>query len=198
MKNYLIYWAYFFYYYFTITKNKMFAKTKLEAQTYNTMKFALMQHHKAGQRYNKKYPYYYHLKMVTKFTLKFKYLLSVEDSYKVFLGALFHDFLEDLTYTYNDIKQLCGVEVADIVYACTELKGKNRKERHGPAYIKGLQKSRLGTYVKLCDICANMTMGKMTGSHMLDMYRKDYPQTKEKLYREEFDKIFKYIEENLL
>jgi (p)ppGpp synthase/HD superfamily hydrolase len=100
--------------------------------------------------------------------------------------------------TYNDVKQIFGKEVADIVYYCTELRGRNRYERHGEEYINGLISSKLASYVKLCDICANMTMGKKTGSSMLEKYRKEYKTKTLKLYREEFKEIFEYIENNLL
>lgn len=157
-----------------------------------------MTHHKVGQRYDKKYPYYYHLKMVSDFAIKFSYLLKPEDRTNAIIIALFHDLIEDCRLTYNDVKDAWGVVIADGVYACTELRGKNRKERHGPEYVRGLQESLLGTFDKLCDLIANMTMGKRTGSRMFPMYQKEYPNNRKNLYREEFNDMFIYFEKELL
>jgi (p)ppGpp synthase/HD superfamily hydrolase len=135
--------------------------------------------------------------MVNKFVLKFTHLINYNINAN--LGSLFHDILEDHhSWTYNDVKQKWGVEVADIVFACTELRGRNRAERHGPEYYALLKTSELGSFVKICDVIANMTMGTMTGSSMLKKYRKDYPKFKELLYSENFKEMFDYIESNLL
>lgn len=40
-----------------------------------------------------------------------------------------HDTIEDCRLTYNDIKNVAGERVADIVFALTNNKGKTRKER---------------------------------------------------------------------
>lgn len=198
MKNFFIYWVYYIKYYIDILIDINTAVTDDEKIIAKARLFALTTHHKVGQKYDKKYPYYYHLVMVTNNAIRFSHLLSNEDRLIVILGALFHDLVEDARLTYNDVKELYGVEVADVVFACTELRGKNRSERHGPEYIKGLQESRLGTYVKICDIIANMTMGLRTGSSMLKKYRKEYPHTRENLFRQEFEELFLTLERDLL
>lgn len=198
MKNFIIYWVYFIKYYVQITYGLIVAQPGEEKLIMRARKFALMTHHKVGQKYDKNLPYYYHLDMVTKNAIMFSYLLSGKDKLIVILGALFHDLIEDCRLTYNDVKDLYGEEIADVVFACTELRGKNRKERHGPEYIKGLQESRLGTYVKICDIIANMSMGLKTGSSMLNKYRKEFPHVRERLYREEFADLFNKIQKDLL
>lgn len=199
IKNKIIYNIYWLYYSLMLSLD-VIAADKPEEKYLNKERYRAFKIH-AGlrQRYDKKYPYYYHLAMVVSFVERFKHLLSHEDYVKAFLAALGHDWIEDCNLTYNDVKDLYGEEIADIIFACTELRGKNRAERHGPEYIKGLQESRLGTFVKLCDICANMTMGTRTQSSMLFKYRKEYPKKiKANLYREEFKEIFDYIEANLL
>lgn len=196
MKKYIIYYAYLIKYFIELKYLIIFDKKNKEL--HDVSYFVFKKHHNVRQRYDNKYPYYYHIKMVTSFITKFKSVLSEEDYKLAFKGGCGHDLIEDCRLTYNDVKTLYGVEVADIVYACTELKGRNRKERHGSPYVKGLQKLRLGAYVKMSDITANMTMGSMTGSRMLPMYQKDYPKTKENLYLEEFKNIFDYIEGHLL
>lgn len=198
MKNFFIYYAYLISYCISIRTQLLFVKDSDQKEILKAMLFALKTHHSVRQRYDDKYPYFYHLKMVMNFAIMFSVDLSKSERKIVILGSLFHDLIEDARLTYNDIVKLFGTEVADVVYACTELRGKNRKERHGTEFVKGLQESRLGTFVKLADITANMTMGKMTGSRMLPMYQKDYPKTKKNLYIEEFKHIFEYIENNLL
>lgn len=187
----LIYYFYFIQYWLQIQYLILF---KSNLHKYNL--YALLAHHKVRQRYDKK-PYYYHVNMVANTTLLFNVLSSKELELS-YIGALFHDLIEDCRLTYNDIKTKFGIEIADIVYACTELRGKNRRERHGELYVKGLQDSKLGTYVKLCDIYANMSNGKQTGHSMFNAYVKEYPKNKKNFYTEEFKEIFDAFENNLL
>jgi len=200
MKNYIIYYLYTLKYTFTILFNYLFAKDDYQQSLHSAEWFAFKEHFKARQRYDKKYPYYYHLCMVCDNVKRFGKNLNREEFRIVYITALLHDFIEDLTFTYNDIKDLFGIEIADAVFACTELRGKNRRERHGPLYYKGLGENRHGGFVKLCDVHANMTMGKRTGSRMLDMYQKDYPFFKKKLtmYTTEFKDVFQSIEFELM
>ncbi len=200
IKQFFIYWIYYIQYYVSIQYNRIaFCDNPDKALIYKCMLFALTEHHKVRQKYDKKYPYFYHLKMVMEFVVKFHHLVNYD--IKCILGALLHDSIEDLhAYTYNDIKAIWGKDVADIVYACTELRGKNREERHGPEYIKLLNEILKGKFVKLCDVCANMTMGKRTGNGMFVKYQKDYPKFKDNLYlySDGFKEIFDYIETNFI
>lgn len=202
IKNFLIYWSYFLYYYFNILINiftfKVLVVDEFLVSVHKARLFALLEHHKVNQRYDKKYPYYYHLNMVTDFVIKFKDKCNVNTSI-VILAALLHDTIEDLhQFTFNDIKSKFSEDVADAVFACTELRGKNRAERHGPDYFKLLQENDDAAFVKICDVCANMTMGKRTKSGMLSKYRKEYPKFKQLLYKDKFKPLFDYIEANLL
>lgn len=197
IKNYLNYYLYLTYYYLNIRYNQIKNYNDPKLRYLNkAMLFALLTHHGCRQRYDSKYPYYYHLDMVLKFALKFSHI--VDFNINVCLGALFHDLIEDCRLTYNDVKDKWGEEVADIVFACTELRGRNRDERHGPEYYALLQTSELGSYDKICDVIANMTQGTLTGSSMLSKYRKNYPKFKSLLYRDKFKEMFDYIESNLL
>ena len=159
-----------------------------------------------NQKYNKTLPYSFHLDLVATNTMRFKHLLGVNNLNVALMGALGHDLIEDARVTYNDIKQLdlrseghmpISERVADVIYACTELRGRNRGERHGGEYIQGLKDNRLGLYVKLCDIGANVGFDVLTNSSMVKKYREEFPKLKEKLYRDEFDELFVYIEKLL-
>ena len=159
-----------------------------------------------NQKYNKTLPYSFHLDLVANNATKFKHLVKENDRGITLMGALGHDLIEDARVTYNDIKQLplmdhlgfkISEQVADVIYACTELRGRNRGERHGEEYIHGLRDNRLGLFVKLCDIGANVGFGVLTNSSMVKKYREEFPKMKEKLYRKEFDELFVYIEKLL-
>lgn len=45
-----------------------------------------------------------------------------------------HDTIEDIRQSYNDIKKKIGQPVADMVFAVTNEKGKNRHERANVKY----------------------------------------------------------------
>lgn len=196
IKTLFIYWAYYLMYYVKIKIKSYGAESDDYTLLCKGMMYALKTHHKCGQKYDKKYPYYYHLEMVLHEA--FQYLHLVDYDVKCLLGALFHDLIEDCRLTFNDVKEMWGEEVADIVFACTELRGRNRKERHGPEYYKGLNGCEKGKYVKVCDVKANMTMGKRTGSSMFGKYQKEYPHFKKELYDEQFEEIFNSIENNFI
>ena len=200
MKQYLIYYYYYWQFRYYIWKDrnyykKMYPNSK-NIVFYDAMRWALDTHHGVRQKYDKKFPYFFHLNEVSKVAIMFKHL--VEYNPITFLIALFHDVIEDARLTYNDVKDAWGQEVADGVFACTELRGKNRRERHGPFYFKTLKEHRLGRFVKICDVIANMEHGLKTGSTMLDKYVKEYPHFREELYTEEFKPMFTYIEEVII
>lgn len=158
--------------------------------------WALLAHNKVKQTYDG-YPYYFHLNKVENNVKKFSHLINYNKVAN--LAALFHDTIEDIHYlTFNNIKELWGLDVAEAVYACTELRGRNRKERHGSDYYELLKFNKIGRFVKICDVISNMERGIETGSSMLNKYRKEYAHFKEQLYTKEFAEMFNYIEQKLL
>jgi (p)ppGpp synthase/HD superfamily hydrolase len=84
-----------------------------------------------------------------------------------------HDTIEDCRLTYNDVKQVAGEKVANIVYAVTNEKGKNRKERANEAYCDGIRKTMWAKYVKLCDRLANVQYSYDNMSRMYSVYQKE-------------------------
>lgn len=178
----------------------------------NFIEFCKHQHDvECNQKYNKTLPYSFHLNLVAEQAKKWIYLIEDktiggnESLHNILLyGAWGHDLIEDARITYNDIingdflrNTLSSKKLADIIYACTELRGKNRDERHGPEYIQGLKDNKCGLFVKLCDISANIGFGILTNSSMVDKYRKEFPKFKEQLYLEEYKPIFDHIEKQL-
>jgi (p)ppGpp synthase/HD superfamily hydrolase len=128
--------------------------------------------------YDKYIPYEFHLRMVVNVYERFKYLLSnhhgiIDNQANVYLACWAHDTIEDTRVSYNDVKENLNESVADIVYAVTNEKGKNRKERANDKYYEGIRNTPGAVFVKLCDRIANLQYSKMTGSRMFEMYKKE-------------------------
>lgn len=143
------------------------------------IKWILKQHESTNHMYDTYLPYEFHLRMVAKVAEKFIELIpnlndgetALRDT--VLLAAYGHDLIEDTRVSYNDVKENLGLGPADIIYACTNEKGKNRKERANEKYYEGIRNTPGATFVKLCDRIANVQYSKMTGSRMFDMYSKE-------------------------
>ena len=156
-----------------------------------------------NQKYNGDLPYSFHLKAVESNVEKYRYLLSEGrqsildflSEYQIALaGAIGHDLIEDARVTYNDVSGEAGIHIADLIYCLTDDKGKNRSERHSDKYYSELKKNELAVFVKLCDILANLKFSLLTNSRMFDMYKKEFPKLKEKLYLGRWDILFTDIE----
>lgn len=151
----------------------------------------------ANQMYAGKFPYSWHLLWVLSQGEKFVHLLEADKKYVVASACAGHDLIEDTRMTYNDVKTEIGEEVADIIYACTEVRGKNRAERHSAEFYNTLKANKIAVFVKLCDIIANVKFSILENSSMLDKYRSEYPHLKEEIYTPEFDEMFLYLEKLL-
>jgi (p)ppGpp synthase/HD superfamily hydrolase len=138
-----------------------------------------------------------HLKMVAEYAEKFSYLLSKDMVENVLYAAWCHDLIEDDRQTYSDVKKNTNIDVAEIVYALTNEKGKNRKERANDKYYIGIMKTTGAQYLKICDRLANISYSLRKDGRMLNLYRKENKDFKSKLYSEKYDDMFKEIE-NLL
>lgn len=135
-------------------------------------------------------PYEFHLRMVVNVFHRFKHILESNIEYEtgddivnpmlqtsishvVLLACWGHDLIEDTRVSYNDVKEALGEGAADIIYAVTNEKGKNRKERANDKYYEGIRNTPGAVFVKLCDRIANIQYSKMTGSRMFEMYKKE-------------------------
>ena len=143
------------------------------------LKWIMKQHSDTNHMYDTYLPYEFHLRMVVATAAKYLYLLpdsnDGEESFRdgVILGAWGHDLIEDTRVSYNDVREVLGRYAAEIIYAVTNEKGKNRKERANAAYYKGIRQTPGAVFVKLCDRIANVQYSKMTGSRMFEMYKKE-------------------------
>jgi (p)ppGpp synthase/HD superfamily hydrolase len=152
-------------------------------------KFAFRSHQSTNHKYDG-LPYKVHLRLVIEVAKKYIHLIP-EDKRAIVLAACWcHDAIEDCRLTYNDVKEALGVEVADIVYALTNDKGKNRKQRAGENYYKGIRETEFATFVKLCDRFANLNYSTLSGSRMSDMYKKEMPHFINSIYDSKYDVMF--------
>jgi len=162
-------------------------------QTEKMKKFAIQKHQDVNQMYGK-YPYTFHLNMVYRFVLRFSHLINKEDLDKAGAAAWGHDLIEDTRTPYNEIKQNFNEDIAELIFLCTELRGRTREERHGDKFYEDLSKNRLAVFVKLCDNCANYYHSSKIKHDMYMKYKKELPNLKEKLFKKnEYEEIWKFL-----
>jgi hypothetical protein len=123
--------------------------------------YAILKHFETNHKYDGK-PYEVHLEMAFEFACKFVHLLPDDKTISEVLAAVWaHDVIEDCRQNYSDVKNVLGEIVAEIVYALTNEKGKNRKERANDKYYEGIRNTPFADYVKICDRLANVTYSKL-------------------------------------
>jgi (p)ppGpp synthase/HD superfamily hydrolase len=159
--------------------------------------FAIGCHEETNHLYGEDLPYSHHLQMVYDFGLKYYHLLPENDRAFALAACWTHDTIEDCRQTYNDIKNHLGVEVAEITYALTNEKGKNRKERANDKYYSEMKKIPAAVFVKICDRLANVKHSKNTGSRMIEAYRKEYEAFSNQLMTLKFVSMFQELHELL-
>lgn len=159
-------------------------------------KFAIKAHKSVHQKYSGK-PYSYHLKMVRYYAFKYKHLIPENNLPLVLAGCWVHDCIEDARITYNDILKVLGKDIAEIAYALTNDKGSTRIERAGENYYKGINETTYAGFIKICDRLANIKHGYDNKSSMLEKYRKEHHNFKEKLYFEPYKPMFDELEQLL-
>ena len=156
----------------------------------NKQQWCIDQHRNTNHFYDTYLPYEFHLRMVNQVAQDYKNLLDGKDYFTgepypgpkqdpvtlreaCLLATWGHDLIEDCRVSYNDVKDHLGQEASEIVYALTNEKGKNRKERGGVKYYEGIRQTPGAVFVKLCDRIANVQYSKMTKSRMFEMYKKE-------------------------
>jgi (p)ppGpp synthase/HD superfamily hydrolase len=133
--------------------------------------FAIEAHQNTNHLYDGK-PYSVHLALVVSYAQK--YLTKIPLTYQedVLSACWLHDTIEDTRNTYNDIKTISNAKIANLVYAVTNEKGKNRKERANEKYYDGIKSEEFAQFIKLCDRLANVKYSIDTNSKMKDVYKK--------------------------
>ena len=135
--------------------------------------FAKKAHDDANCKYDGK-SYYTHIKMVEDAVEKYKFIFNDIYDYRVTLDAAScHDLIEDAQLTFNNIKEVTNIDIARIVLAVTDVHEENRLMRHLMTMGKTVKDFR-AIVLKLCDIHANASYSKKTGSSMYKKYVKEY------------------------
>jgi (p)ppGpp synthase/HD superfamily hydrolase len=165
--------------------------------------WCIKQHTDTNHFYDTYLPYEFHLRMVAGVANEYLYLIPDlnygDESFResIILGAWGHDLIEDTRVSYNDVKGVLGYHAAEIIYAVSNEKGKNREERANESYYRGIRQTHGATFVKLCDRIANVQYSKMTKSRMFEMYKKENDKFERMLGRftdnSGLEDMFKYL-----
>jgi len=150
-----------------------------------------------NQKYADNLPYSFHLDLVAKQAEKFSYYIPSDDPYysAVWIAIYGHDSIEDARVSYNEIKKLFGELSAEIIFLCTEYKGRSRAERKPDQFYIELKENDLAVFVKLCDIIANSKFSLLTNSTMFEKYKSEYKEkVRPILYSEEYKDMFTYLD----
>jgi guanosine-3',5'-bis(diphosphate) 3'-pyrophosphohydrolase len=147
------------------------------------IEFAVSYH--GDQMYGDK-PYLHHLMQVAMVLPRFGFHPSVgseadqQRARNLIMAAVMHDVVEDTMCTYEDVAEVFGEAVSELVYAVSNEPGKNRRERHEKSHDK-LIKIEDAIILKLADRIANAESCRATNSNLLDMYRREWGDFKKKL-----------------
>lgn len=135
--------------------------------------FAIDAHNKVNHHYDN-YPYSLHLSMVAMYATKFIDCVPDQIQEDVLSACWLHDTIEDCRLTYNDILKISNSNVANLVYAVTNEKGKNRSQRANENYYEGIRNTPFAKFVKLCDRLANIKYSDDTDSSMYHKYAQEH------------------------
>jgi (p)ppGpp synthase/HD superfamily hydrolase len=142
------------------SKAKQFAITAHKGQTYGTREYT------------------FHLEAVVAVAKKYKLNETIVSA------CWLHDTIEDCKVSFQDIKSLCGENVAEIVFCVTDELGRNRKERKEKTYPK-LAGNQDAICVKLCDRIANIQQTiSDRNTELFSMYLKEHKEFREKLFKD--------------
>ena len=143
-------------------------------------------HAETNQKYDDYLPYAFHLNMVCNVFMQFGSVCfdSREEmdewGHVAIFGAAFHDTIEDARLSYNDVLKIAGeffhqeekrILAAEIVYALTNEKGRNRDERENDKYFEGIREVSFAPCIKLCDRYANAFFANARQSSLAKKYR---------------------------
>lgn len=140
--------------------------------------YAIECHASTNHTYDNKHPYSFHLQQVVDVALSFLNLIPEADKDDVIAACWLHDVIEDCRQTYNDVKAKTNEQVANIVYAVSNEKGKSRKERANEKYYRGIRETKYATFVKIADRIANYeySLNATRSDSMARKYEREFEQ----------------------
>lgn len=146
-------------------------------------------HASVNHAYDRIRPYGFHLDMVVNWVRKYieEVCVSEQDILPIYFAAFYHDSIEDARLSYNDVMKIAqelmdeeqAYLAAEIVYALTNEKGRNRAERANEKYFAGIREIPYAPFVKLADRLANTSYAFSKGTadslRMSKVYREELP-----------------------
>lgn len=146
-------------------------------------------HASVNHAYDRIRPYGFHLDMVVNWVRKYieEVCVSEQDILPIYFAAFYHDSIEDARLSYNDVMKIAqelmdeeqAYLAAEIVYALTNEKGRNRAERANEKYFGGIREIPYAPFVKLADRLANTSYAFSKGTadslRMSKVYREELP-----------------------
>lgn len=146
-------------------------------------------HAEVNHVYDRIRPYGFHLDMVVNWVRKYvgEVCFNGDDILPIFFAAYYHDSIEDARLSYNDVLSIAeklmnkeqALLAAEIVYALTNEKGRNRAERANEKYFAGIRAIPYAPFVKLADRLANTSYAFSKGTadslRMAKVYGQELP-----------------------
>jgi (p)ppGpp synthase/HD superfamily hydrolase len=156
------------------------------------IEWCITQHRNTNHYYDKYLPYEFHLRMVVQVCKDFLSLPERAWS-ELELACWGHDLIEDTRCSYNDCRTVLGEYAANIIYAVSNEKGKNRAERANDKYYEGIKNTEGAVFVKLCDRIANVQYSNLTKSRMFNMYKMENEHFVKSIFIERYKPMFIYL-----
>ena len=158
-----------------------------------TREYAIHCHESTNHHYDGDKPYAVHLQMVVDAATQFLHLIPEADRDEVIGGCWVHDCIEDCRQTYNDVKKATSEPIAELAYALTNEKGRNRKERASDQYYEGIRNTKHAAFIKACDRVANVTYSKQSGSRMFELYKQENDNFVAKIHHSDYQPLFDHL-----
>lgn len=157
-------------------------------------KFAYKVHRETNHMYGL-VPYEHHLNHAVLIAKRFRYLIP-EDVYPILESAVYlHDTIEDCRVTYGQLKDMFGKEVAELVFAVTNEKGRYRHDRENNAYFEGIRNTSCAIFVKLCDRIANVENSIISNHGMYERYKAEHATFVNNLFNAMYKDMFYYLDD---
>lgn len=99
--------------------------------------------------------------------------VNILEPEQVISAAWLHDILEDTPTALEEIEEMFGAGVANMVTLLTDKHGRNRLERHLKTY-HAIRTDPDATLIKLCDRRHNQDRSLKHGEHWMVMYEREY------------------------
>ena len=147
----------------------------MPTDVFKAMNYAALQH--AGQRYNDEAPYTVHLEHVVGVARRF----DLHDP-EFICACWLHDIIEDTRTSFSDLSSKFTPGVAELVFAVTDERGRDRDERHRKTYPKIRQAGYRAISLKLADRIANVEYGLADPNGKSLMYAREFPEFVKELY----------------